>query len=1254
MRPFSRPLAYAIVLLVVAVLLPFGTLKAQTVTGTILGNVLDPSGAAVANVQITVTNQDTGVSRAVTTTADGVYTVPSLIAGKYSVQATAQGFTTQQVRDMVLNVGSTSRVDFTLQVGQVTQQVTVTEAVPQVQTTSSEVSQVMDSNLIAAIPLNARDLQQLAQVQPAVTMLYTASYGKTLSVGGDRISNNRFLQEGIDMTTSFRQSPVSLASNILMGADAVKEFEVITENPPVEYGEESGGVINTIFKSGTNNFHGTAFDEYRNNVFDARNFFDGASAPPLHRQQFGASVGGPIRKDKTFFFADYEGFHADTSQSFTAVVPDALARGNGTLAPCQTSGSFACPTGFATGTPFVVGQLPCGQNGAPVCAAGQVAGTPSALDNVPVNPEVYNAFFGGYGGNAGIPLLPACTGPELFTSTGSATGTCNLSTNPDNKVRENYGVIKIDHTLTSKNTLSGTYNMDDSTSYTPNQTAINADDIYFRQQTGSIQDTQIISNNLVNTFRFGVHRLYYAGNIDLVPPIAAVDPNIYVNPNPYIVSPRSPYPQFPQITISGLQTIGSTAQPGSDFEPRYIGYTSGNFDESVNWLRGAHAMHFGVQVHRWYDNNENYQANPRGEYSFPSEASFLSGVTTQNFTWAIPEYTDPLNGQTYIGTIARGEVLMAYGLYAEDTFKMKPNLTVTYGLRWEYAGAPSEEHNRITNLFGPGNPPSCGPYTCATATLGAPWYHPPKDNFAPRLGFNWDPFKKGTTSVRAGAGIYYSEVADSYWYPSIAFQYPNTASISVPGVGFPFINVGSPLTGTGSNSVVNAYLASKATSACAPGTPGGACLPTTLQTLGGVEPTYFKTPAKYSFNFAIQQQLPEKLTFEIAYIGSQARHLGRDISYQDYFPTTIETPGQLPAVNGVAIPGSVVNPQCQSAGSIECYYWAGAGLNNANLLGNVVGTNNATASTVPYATLCGPNASVAGGSNRTNCYNNPNWSNSITGQAEDANSMYNAMQVILERRVSPGFMARFNYTWAKCITDSSFEQPTGLVNGGSAAWPLSYIANAARGRCAFVPGQSVNLTLTYVTHWGSNLNSKVAKAVVPNWELTSQTVVQSGLPFNIFTGEDVARYASSPNSAADDRPNWAAPSAACPNPTPTGAILPNWKSSPNLTYLNPACFAPAAPGYLGNIGNMVFTGPGLFSTDVSLRKTIPMRESKSFVISADMFNVFNRTNFPPPQASSVFNTSGQVVSTFSQVGTGVYFPTITTSRQFQVNARFVF
>ena len=154
----------------------------------------------------------------------------------------------------------------------------------------------------------------------------------------------------------------------------------------------------------------------------------------------------------------------------------------------------------------------------------------------------------------------------------------------------------------------------------------------------------------------------------------------------------------------------------------------------------------------------------------------LAGGPANSFGWWVNGYTNPLNGQTYTATFARGEGLSAYGVYGEDTFKFRPNLTLSYGLRWEYATSPHEEYNRISNLWGSGNPPSCSPYTCATPTVGFPWYNPPKHNFAPRVGFNWDPFKRGKTSVRGGAGIFYNELEDSFWYPSIAAQPPFVTS----------------------------------------------------------------------------------------------------------------------------------------------------------------------------------------------------------------------------------------------------------------------------------------------------------------------------------------------------------------------------------------------------------------------------------------------------------------------------------------------
>lgn len=1190
------------------------SIHAQTVTGTILGNVLDTSGAVVPNAEITVANQDTGVSRTVVSTADGIYNVPSLLPGNYTVSAKAAGFTPTQVKDVVVNVGTDSRVNLTLMVGQVTEQVTVTEAVPTMETTSSEVSQVMDTNIIKDIPLNARDLQQLTVIQPGVQQTYTSSFGKQVSIGGDRVANNRFLQEGIDLTWTFRTSPVSLASNILMGADAVKEFKVISENAPAEYGELTGGVTSTTFKSGTNSIHGTVFEYYRNSAFDARNFFDGATAPPLHRHQYGGQVGGPIQKDKTFYFLDYEGLHSDASQSYTSPVPNLFSRTNAIPAIQQIF--FGAPT-----------------SGGPVGSA--------------------------------IPLIPACNDGNYSAT--SAVGYCNFDSNPDQQVREYYGVAKIDHSFGAKNTLSSSYNIDQAREYQPTQLDVTADDVYMRRQVWTLQDTQIISTNVVNTSRFGIDRINYLGNLDLVTP-ATINPQLYVNVDPNIVS-RSPFPQVPSISVTGMTNFGAPAL-GFNYVPRFIGYTDGDLTDNVNYLHGSHAFQFGIQVKKWYDNIENYMSTPRGAFTFGNLTQFLCGGTTMamsgnplcvapnvqgpgstGFSWWVQNYTDPNNGQYYQSSFARGMRLMNWGVYAEDTYKVKSNLTLTYGLRWEYTTSPAEEHNRIANLYAQDG--SCNPFTCNAPQVGAPWYKPPKDNFAPRVGFNWDPFKKGTTSVRGGAGVFFAELEDDYWYPSLASQAPFAIAVSLPGgqaatnparaVTIPFKNTlpngtAAPagVLGT-SNSALNNFLAS-----------------TTdiyqTETFGGVEVPNFKTPVKYQFNLAIQQELPEHLTLMIAYVGSQGRHQGRTYNYSDFFPTTIEQPGQLPMVNGVPIPGSVINPSCTSPNSITCYYWAGSTSVGAN--GQVLGAQNvnvlstATAQNLgllPYQTNC-KNGTIA-----PPCYNNPNWNNSISGNITDGNSYYNALQVALERRVSPGLLVRFNYTDAECIADSGDNLPGQYTNGGSAGFPLIYMHSAGRGRCAYLARNSANLTLAYDTPWGKSSSSMFVKDALANWQLTSQTIISSGIPFTVSAGSDVARYTTTGGAGAD-RPNWAAPSAACPNPSPTGAINPG---NPN-NYINSACFALAPPGYLGNVGSLIFTGPSIFSTDISLRKTIPLRESKSFVFSADMFNAFNRANFSDPTVLTAFTTSGAPVSNFGAINVNNPYATVTTSRQFQLMGRFNF
>ncbi len=575
----------ALIFAAIALLLASGfSVQAQTVSGKISGTVLDSSGAVVPNAEISITNQETGVVRTTTSSSDGLYSVPSLLPGNYTVEVNAKGFNRTQVKDVVVNVGSEARADINLQVGGTAQTVTVTESIPTVETTSTDVSQVMDQDLIKNIPLNARDLQQLSVIQPGVQQTFTSSFGKQVSVGGDRVANNRFLQEGIDLTWTFRTSPVSLASNILMGADAVKEFKVISENPPVEYGELSGGITTTTFKSGNNNWHGTVFEYYRNSTFDARNFFDATTgAPPLHRHQYGGQFGGPIKKDKAFFFTDFESLRSDAAASFQAAVP-----------------SFAGRTSVYN--PAILN---------PLLQPGVQFGT-----NFTTDPTIQQIFFGATAtGPVGTntPLIPACNDGNYLTAHNNQT--CNFNSSPNQAVRENYGVAKVDYTLSDKDTLSFSYNIDQSTEFEPTQLAITADDVYMRRQVFALQDTYIISPNIVNTFHGGVQRINYAGNLDVYTS-APIDPRLFVNANPAIAH-QSPFPQFPAITIPGVTNIGAPAL-GFNYVPRYIGYTSMNFADDVNILSGKHAFQFGFQIKRWYDNIENYMSTPRGAYTFGS------------------------------------------------------------------------------------------------------------------------------------------------------------------------------------------------------------------------------------------------------------------------------------------------------------------------------------------------------------------------------------------------------------------------------------------------------------------------------------------------------------------------------------------------------------------------------------------------------------------------------------------------------------
>ncbi len=320
---------------------------AQVAGGTVSGTVTDTHARVIPGAQIAITNVDTGVGRTVTTNDDGFYTAPNLLPGNYELKFSAPGFKTELRSGIALTVGAAAVLDLTMQVGTTIETVQVTSEAPAVQLGTSDISAVVNATTVRELPLNGRSWTDLAQLQPGVNMIHTQpdfaagtyrgnrGFGQQLTISGARPQQNNYRLDGVSLNDYANGAPGSVLGGNL-GVDAIQEFSVLTSNYSAEYGKTSGGVVNAITRSGTNQIHGSVYEFLRNSALDARNFFDGDKIPPFKRNQFGGAIGGPIVKDHTFFFADYEGIRQSKGISTLTTVPSQAAR-NGQMCSLDPS-----------------------------------------------------------------------------------------------------------------------------------------------------------------------------------------------------------------------------------------------------------------------------------------------------------------------------------------------------------------------------------------------------------------------------------------------------------------------------------------------------------------------------------------------------------------------------------------------------------------------------------------------------------------------------------------------------------------------------------------------------------------------------------------------------------------------------------------------------------------------------------------------------------------------------------------------------
>jgi len=830
---------------VLAILLLCAPAFSQGNAGRILGTVTDQSGGVVAGATVTVIDTERGVNRTLTTDDAGEYNAPNLTPGMYTVRAEAKGFKKLERQNVALEVGKEIRIDLTVQPGQQEQTVTVTEAVPLVETTTATLGGTLENTEIADLPLNGRDYQNLLALRPGV-MLQVGGGPWTQSTNGVRPDQSVWLVDGVINSNFYDSRPIAgVPSPITDGAtilpiDSIQEFNLM-ESPKAEYGWKPGAVVNVGIKSGTNMLHGSAYGFYRSAAWDARNYFnvvangDGScnvglavacDKTPTQLKQFRGSIGGPIKKDKLFFFANYEGLRD--------LIGNAFGTTNGTGVP---------ETGTTNGD-----------------TANNMA---AALNNVVftqgLTPSPTTLALTGCTVGA-TPAATTCTGG--FFPSNPTNSTAFLSTFPNVNTSDN-GVAKIDYHINDKNTVSGDFIIgryfgDGEDRGFNNKIFLNNYSIHTYTASGNWDYTP--NSSMVNEVRFGYNRFEFLTGSD--------DANI-TNP----VNTGATIPGLPVIIVKPFGQLGTWHnRPNTNTPNPYW-----DVQDSLSYLAGKHSLKFGGE----FTNIEADTSTPdygRGRVNFSNLVSFFAGTPTAGNGKA---------GQFFVGNALRVMRWHNIGAFAQDDWRLSPKFTLNLGLRYEYR-SPLREVNNLWANFDPSS--ATGLVQQGQPGLTTLW-KPDRGDFSPRVGFAWDVNGKGTTVVRGGFSIIYETFSAVEWMNQNQFQNSSAVTLGANPTGALIddgcfaINPASCQT-LGGNIVVKAQ---KFTAGPNPGqlhwdgpgtvfpsnvaitcsTPAGSGSPCNLM---AVDPN-LKTPYVMNFSLGVTHAFTNDLSLEVGYVGNHGSRL---------------------------------------------------------------------------------------------------------------------------------------------------------------------------------------------------------------------------------------------------------------------------------------------------------------------------------------------------------------------------------------------
>src|SRR5271163_4442356 len=1215
----TRFAKYFSVLIFAFVLFTCGRLLAG-VTASLSGTVTDPSGAVVAGATVTATNVDTGVATTLTTNAAGFYSFQSLPLGSYTIAVQQKGFKGYTQTGVVLDVNSALVIDVKLAVGATTEKVEVSADALHVDTESTQMGEVITGKTMTDVPLVTRSYTDLLGLQPGVAQTASQMTGAyagpfisagfavpqvsgdldsgAVSVNGMRESENGFILNGI-LVQELGFSGAGAIPNL----DSIAEFRILTNNPDAEYGNYSGGLINVVTKSGTNGYHGNLFEFLRNTDFDAANYFDQGQRGAYHQNQFGGTFGGPIKRDKIFFFADYQGNRViqGQTQRITGAPTSALEGGDLSSVAASLVDAHGNPTTVQSCTPPAPNCSATGnwaavltnQLGYPVTPGeryyfpGCTNNTQCVLPNASLSPTLFNPISANL-----LPfILPAngtnSLGLQTFTTNA---GAINLS---DNKfsgradANTDFGLLTAYFYWDKFNQISP---------YWPGNAPLYPGfgvDGKGQTYNGDLGATKTLSSSSVNEFRLGYFRLdtlfnQPQGGKGVT--LASLGFASGAGGAPGIVPLVPSLEGVPEIDFNDF-VIGVPSRPNGLIDNIY------QVVDNYSHIVGTHTLKFGGQYH--YDQLEEDLIDnvSNGNFFFgsnfngqPSE----TGVDFVDFLLGAP--SSYVQGQSY-PSYGRNFYL---GLYAQDSWRVKSNLTFNYGLRYDVSAPWKEKYNQIQTLIPgeqsvvfPGSPVGwVFPGDPGVPSTLAPtrW-----NNFAPRLGLaysfgDYDGLlgkilgKSGTTSIRAGWGIFYNTFEGATDFNEIGdAPFGNYTGQFGSTFAAPFI--------TRSTGVINSQLfpapqppPHPTASHPASGPPYDTLTEffNAFGTIGSSPAFYNKNRLPYAeeYELSIEHQVTRNDLVTVSYVGTQGHRL---LASESANPGSPNLCLQLIA-EGAVVQGSSPPQTCGPGGENNVYQLPSGALQ--------VGTRL----TFPGVILPGGTPAITIG----------NDSYFITAGA----SSYNSLQLNY-RHTSGRLQTLLGYTYSKSLDNSS--------GYGEQFNPIN--PRLSRGLSAFDSTNNFVISYSYLLPFDLLGGPK---RLTNGWAISGITRFSTGLPVTLVEGDDQSLLGTSfggPIPLSVDTPEIAGPLDKT-NPR---------KTSTGHQFFSPAAFTNSPLGQEGDSARRWFHGPGLNNWDMALLKDTAITERVGLQFRAEFFNIFNHAQFFTPGGVTSFSNGLATSSAFGQV-----------------------